>query len=43
MGATPPKLGRRVFSPTPSRGGARGDFRQELGGFSALSYSSPRQ
>lgn len=41
--ATPSKLGRRVFSPTSSRGGARGDFKQELGRFSALLHSSPRQ
>lgn len=41
--ATPPKLGRRVFSPNPSRGGARGDFRQKLGRFSVLLHSSPRQ
>lgn len=41
--ATPPKLGRRVFNPTLRRDGARGDFRQELGRFSALLHSSPRQ
>lgn len=40
-GGTPPKMGR-VFGPTPGRGEAR-DFRQELGGFSALPHSSPRQ
>lgn len=31
-GNTPPRLGRKVFSPTSSKDEAR-DFRQELGGF----------
>lgn len=40
-GNTPPRLGRKVFSPTSSKDEARG-FRQELGGF-YLVLLSPRQ